>query len=84
MFGYGCVYLWEWLWYFVYLVLRDACFYMVLFVELFEVGGVRMVGNLVGDLFVFFVIGDAVEFVFEDHNDADVLYMFVQWCFIAS
>ena len=77
--GPGRVYSWERSWHPVHPALRDACPYTVLLVELPEAGGVRMVGNLVGDPLAPFAIGDAVEPVFEDHNDADVPYTLVQW-----
>ena len=66
-------------WHPVHRALGDACPYTILLVELPEAGGIRMVGNLVGDPLQPFAIGDPVEAVFEDHDDAETPFTLVQW-----
>lgn len=75
----GRIYSWERPWHPVAPVLQQACPYVVLLVELPDAGAVRMVGNLAGDPLEPFAIGDEVEAVFEDHDDAKVPYTLVQW-----
>ena len=53
--------------------------YLTVLVELPQAGGVRMVGNLLGDPLQAVVIGADVEAVFEDHDDADPPFTLVQW-----
>ena len=75
----GVIYSWQRPWHPVHPALRDTGPYVVLLVELPDAGGIRMVGNLVGDAFQQFAIGDSVEAVFEDHDSASVPYTLVQW-----
>jgi uncharacterized OB-fold protein len=75
----GRIFSWERVWHPVHPALREACPYVVLLVELAEAGGVRMVGNLLGDPRVQVRIGEPVEAAFEDHDDADPPYTLVQW-----
>ncbi len=75
----GVIYSWERPWYPVHRALTDAGPYVVLLVELPHAGGIRMVGNLVGDPLQPFEIGDEVEAVFEDHDDVDQPFTLVQW-----
>jgi hypothetical protein len=63
----------------VHPALRDAVPYLTVLVELPQAGGVRMVGNLLGDPLQVVVIGADVEAVFEDHDDADPPFTLVQW-----
>jgi hypothetical protein len=49
--------------------------YIVVLVELPQYGGIRMVGNLLGDPLQPVQIGAAVEAVFEPHKD----FTLVQW-----
>jgi len=74
----GVVYSWERVWHPVHPALRNACPYVVLLVELPGAGGIRMVGNRVGDAHAPVVIGSRVTPVFEDH-DGDPAYTLVQW-----
>ena len=67
----GRIYSWERVWHPVHPALADACPYVVVLVELPEAGGVRMVGNLLGDAEQPVEIGAPVEAVFEDHPDSD-------------
>ena len=48
-------------------------------VELPDAGGVRMVGNLLGDPLQAVEIGAPVEAVFEPHDDATPPFTLVQW-----
>jgi len=48
-------------------------------VELPQAGGVRIVGNLLGDPEQPLVIGAPVVGVFEHHRDADVPHTLLQW-----
>ena len=75
----GVIYSWQRPWHPVHPALRDLGPYVILLVELPHAGGIRMVGNLVGDQLQQFAIGDAVEAVFEDHDSASVPYTLVQW-----
>jgi uncharacterized OB-fold protein len=74
----GRIYSWERPWHPVHRALADACPYTVLLVELLQAGGVRMVGNLVGDPLQPFAIGDQVTAIFEDHDGAPA-FTLVQW-----
>lgn len=53
--------------------------YLIVLVELPDYGGVRMVGNLLGDPRQDVVIGTEVEAVFEAHDAATPPYTLVQW-----
>jgi uncharacterized OB-fold protein len=75
----GRIYSWERVWHPVHPALAEACPYTVLLVELPQAGGVRMVGNLVGDASQAFTIGDEVTASFEDHDDAGTPFTLVQW-----
>ncbi|MGF1596792.1 MAG: Zn-ribbon domain-containing OB-fold protein [Acidimicrobiales bacterium] len=63
----------------VHPALNDQGPYIVVLVELPAAGGVRMVGNLLGDPLQEVRIDAEVEAVFEDHDDADPPYTLVQW-----
>ncbi|MPY96200.1 MAG: DNA-binding protein [Acidimicrobiia bacterium] len=75
----GVVYSWERPWHPVHRALVEACPYTILLVELPHAGGIRMIGNLVGDPLQPFAIGDRVTAVFEDHDEADTPFTLVQW-----
>jgi uncharacterized OB-fold protein len=75
----GVIYSWERSWYPVHPALRDAVPYVVVLVELPQAGGVRMVGNLLGEATDEIEIGAAVEAVFEDHSDTEPPFTLVQW-----
>jgi len=75
----GTVYSWERSWYSVHPALQQAVPYLTVLVELPQAGGVRMVGNLLGDPLQMVGIGAEVEAVFEDHHDADPPFTLVQW-----
>jgi uncharacterized OB-fold protein len=71
----GRIFSWERVWHPVHPALADACPYLIVLVELPHAGGVRVVGNLLGDPTQQVTIGAAVEAVFEHHDD----YTLVQW-----
>lgn len=75
----GRIYSWERPWHPVHPSLAEAVPYTVLLVELPHAGGIRMVGNLVGDPLAPFAIGDEVVAVYEDHDDDSQPYTLVQW-----
>jgi uncharacterized OB-fold protein len=77
--GNGRIYSWERAWHPVHPALRERGPYLVVLVELPDAGGVRMVGNLLGDPLEPVVIGAPVVAVFEDHDDAEPPYTLVQW-----
>jgi len=75
----GRIYSWERPWHPVHPLLKGRTPYIVVLVELPHAGGVRMVGNLLGDPEQEVRIGAAVEAVFEPHDDANPPYTLVQW-----
>lgn len=77
--GTGTIFSWERVWAPVYPALRDHGPYLVVLVEIDGAQGVRMVGNLVGEVSQKVDIGDRVEAVFEHHET----FTLVQWRKIA-
>jgi uncharacterized OB-fold protein len=77
--GRGRIYSFERVWHPVHPVLANAVPYLVVLVELPQAGGVRMIGNLLGDARQDVPIGAPVEAVFEDHPDGRPPYALVQW-----
>jgi uncharacterized OB-fold protein len=75
----GRIYGWERVWHPVHPALKSAVPYVVALVELPQAGGVRMVGNLVGDSRAPVRIGAPVRAVFEDHGDGDQPFTLVHW-----
>ena len=75
----GPIYGWERVWHPVHPALKSAVPYVVALVELPQAGGVRMVGNLVGDPQAPPRIGAQVRAVFEDHADGDQPFTLVHW-----
>ena len=75
----GRIYSWERNHHPVHPALRGRGPYIVVLVELPQAGGVRMVGNLLGDPMQEVRIGADVEAVFEHHEDADPPFTLVQW-----
>jgi uncharacterized OB-fold protein len=75
----GTIYSWERAWHPVHPALKEAGPYVVVLVELPGAGGVRMIGNLLGDPYQDVRIGAAVQAVFEHHEDAEPPYTLVQW-----
>jgi len=77
--GRGTIYSWERAWHPVHPALRDHGPYVVVLVELAHAGGIRMLGNLLGDPRRDVTIGTPVDAVFEPHDDAKVPYTLVHW-----
>jgi uncharacterized OB-fold protein len=77
--GRGRIYSWERVWHPVHPALAEAGPYLVVLVELPQAGGVRMIGNLLGDPHQPVRIGDTVEAVFEHHEDGPSPYSLVHW-----
>lgn len=71
----GRIYSWERVWHPVHPALKNRCPYLALLVELPQAGGLRMLGNLLGDPLRALNIGDEVIGVFEHHAD----YSLLQW-----
>ena len=68
--GRGKVYAFERVWHPVHPALKDRVPYLIVLVELPDAGNVRLVGNLLGDPQQDVKIGDAVEVVWEEHQEA--------------
>ena len=77
--GRGTIYSWERVWHPVHPALEEAGPYLVVLVELPHAGGIRMLGNLLGDSHQDVRIGAAVAAVFEPHDAAQAPYTLVQW-----
>lgn len=75
----GRIYSYERVWHPVHPALHDQGPYIVVLVEFPDHGGVRMVGNLLGDPKQEVRIGAAVRAVFEHHRDDDPPHTLVQW-----
>jgi uncharacterized OB-fold protein len=77
--GEGRIYSWERVWHPVHPALKGAGPYLVVLVELPHAGGIRMVGNLLGDPHQPFRIGDEVVAEFEHHPQATPAFSLLQW-----
>jgi uncharacterized protein len=77
--GRGTIYSWERVWHPVHPALKNAGPYIVVLVELPHAGGIRMLGNLLGDPQQDVRIGAPVEAVFEPHDGAQPAYTLVHW-----
>lgn len=75
----GVIYSWTRVWHPIHPALKDAGPYLVVVVELPHAGGIRMLGNLLGDPMQDVVIGSDVEAVFEHHDGAEPAFTLVQW-----
>jgi hypothetical protein len=71
----GVIYSWERVWHPTDRALSDSVPYLVLLVELPGAGGIRMVGDSIGDQGAAARIGDPVRAVFEHHER----FSLVQW-----
>jgi len=82
----GRIFSWERVWHPSHAALRQHGPYLAVLVEIPHAGGVRMVGNLLGDPMQAVVIGADVEGVFEHRPDSDPPSSLLQWriCQIAS
>jgi uncharacterized OB-fold protein len=77
--GRGTIYSWERAWHPVHPALKIHGPYIVVLVELPQAGGIRMLGNLIGDPRQDVTIGEPVEAVFEAHDDAKTPFTLVHW-----
>ena len=75
----GRILSWERVWHPSHAALRHHGPYLAVLVELPHAGGVRMVGNLLGDPMQAVVIGADVEGVFEHHSERSPAYSLLQW-----
>lgn len=75
----GRIFSWERVWHPTHPALEGSAPYLVVLVELPQAGGVRLLGNLLGDPLQGVAIGDEVRGVFEPHDDADPPYTLLQW-----
>jgi uncharacterized protein len=75
----GRIFSWERVWHPSHAALRQHGPYLAVLVELPHAGGVRMVGNLLGDPLQTVVVGGHVEGVFEHHLQTDPQYSLLQW-----
>lgn len=75
----GVIYSWERVWHPVHPALRASGPYLVVLVELPHAGGVRLLGNLLGDPHQEVAIGARVRGVFEHHAEAETPYSLLQW-----
>jgi uncharacterized protein len=75
----GLIYSWERVWHPVHPALQSHGPYLAVLVELPHAGGLRMLGNLLGDPMQQVRIGAEVEGVFEHHTEAAPAYSLLQW-----
>ena len=77
--GKGHIYSWQRVWHPVHSSLKDHGPYVILLVELPDAGGIRMIGNLIGNPMQEVPFGAPVEAVFEDHEREGHAFTLVQW-----
>lgn len=75
----GLIFSWERVWHPSHAALRRHGPYLAVLVEIPHAGGMRMVGNLLGDPMQVVSIGADVDGVFEHHFDSDPAYSLLQW-----
>jgi uncharacterized protein len=75
----GRIFSWERVWHPSHASLKSHGPYIAVLVELPDAGGVRMVGNLLGDPMQEVIIGTDVEGVFEHHPNSDPPYSLLHW-----
>ncbi|MDQ2736254.1 MAG: OB-fold domain-containing protein, partial [Pseudomonadota bacterium] len=75
----GRIYSWERIWHPSHEALRERGPYLAVLISLPHAGGVRMVGNLLGDPMQEVNIGSEVEGVFEHHADAVPPFSLLHW-----
>jgi len=76
----GRIFSWERVWHPVHPALKERGPYLVVLVELPQAGGVRMLGNLLGDAMQPVPVGAEVQGVFEEHAEFTLL----QWSMAAA
>ena len=75
----GRIFSWARVWHAAHPALQGHVPYLAVLVELPHAGGLRMLGNLLGDAMQNVVIGAEVEGVFEPHAQGDPPYALLQW-----
>ena len=75
----GRIFSWERIWHPSHPALAGAAPYLAVLVELPQAGGVRLLGNLLGDPAQTVRIGAEVCGVFEAHDEAEPPYTLLQW-----
>ena len=75
----GRIFSWERVWHPSHPALANHGPYLVVLVELPQAGGVRLLGNLLGDPAQTVRIGAEVCGVFEAHDEAEPPYTLLQW-----
>ena len=75
----GLIYSWERIWHPSHASLRTQGAYLAVLVEIPHAGGIRMVGNLLGDPMQTVSIGASVQGSFEHHPDSDRSYSLLHW-----
>jgi uncharacterized OB-fold protein len=75
----GTIFSWERVWHPVHPALKAHGPYLVVLVELPHAGGVRMLGNLLGDPMQEVTPGTPVHGVFESHTEAQATFTLLQW-----
>lgn len=66
-------------WHAVHPALKGATPYLAVLVELPHAGGIRMLGNLLGDAMLPAAVGTQVRGVFEHHRQGPVPYSLMNW-----
>lgn len=80
----GRIFSWERVWHPSHAALKSHGPYLVVLVELPLAGGVRMLGNLLGDPLQAVHIGTPVRGVFEAHDEGDTAYGLLQWAVLGT
>lgn len=75
----GRIFSWERAWHPSHAALKGYGPYIAVLVELPHAGGIRMVGNLLGDPKQAVAIGADVDGVFEHHGESNPPYSLLQW-----
>ncbi|HLY87787.1 MAG TPA: zinc ribbon domain-containing protein [Acetobacteraceae bacterium] len=75
----GLIFSWERVWHPSHAALRQHGPYLAVLVEIPHAGGVRMVGNLLGDPVQIVSIGASVRGIFEHHSESAPPYSLLQW-----
>jgi uncharacterized protein len=75
----GTIYSWTRVWHPTHAALSNRGPYIVVVVELPHAGGVRVVGNLLGDAQQSVSIGASVTGSFEQHDTAEPAYALLHW-----
>ena len=80
----GLIHSWTWVWHPTNACLAGFGPYLAVLIELPAAGGIRMLGNLLGDPRQPVVIGAPVRAAFEPHDAAPEPYTLVQWRLAAA